>query len=119
MPTFPFIVLFSALSFAFYGASCLTSPHMREEFSRYRLGRYRILTGILEIAGAAGLAVGLFIPWIGLLAAVGLSLLMLLGFIVRRRIGDPLLRSFPALLYLILNAYITVIFLSTLLNSQL
>ncbi|MGC9452999.1 MAG: DoxX family protein [Oceanipulchritudo sp.] len=111
MPAFEFIVLFCAVSFIFYGSSCLLTRHMREEFDRYRLSRFRVLTGVLEIAGAAGLVAGLLEPAIGFVASAGLALLMFLGFMARRRIGDEVLRSFPALLYLILNLYLSAVFL--------
>ena len=79
---------------------------MRREFDRYGLPDQRKLTGLLEILGAAGLLTGLFIPSIGMLAAFGLSLLMFLGFLVRLKLRDGFLKSSPALLYMILNAYL-------------
>lgn len=102
------LILFNAVSFLLYGGSCLATDYMKREFYRYGLARYRILTGLLELAGAVGLIAGLMDPWIGLSAAVGLSLLMLLGFLVRLRIRDGLLKSSPALLYLFLNLVLVI-----------
>lgn len=105
MSAFTFIVLFNALSFLCYGCSCLYSRDMKREFVRYGLPRHRVTVGIAEILGAAGLVTGLFLNWIGMLASVGLIVLMAMGLLVRFRVGDGLLRAFPALLYLILNVY--------------
>ena len=105
-----FIILFSSISFLFYGMACLGTAYMESEFNRYGLSRYRKLTGVLEILGAVGLLAGILNPVLGVLAAAGLSLLMLAGLGVRVRIGDGLLRSFPALMYLLLNLYIIMIF---------
>jgi hypothetical protein len=106
MTTLQILIFISGLSFLFYGTSCLLSPYMRREFERYGLSDHRVLTGILEIAGAAGLFLGLVYPVLGAMAAGGLSILMLLGFLVRIKIKDGFVRSFPALFFMILNLYI-------------
>lgn len=105
------IVLFSSLSFLAYGGSCLLAERMRAEFGRYGLSRFRVLTGILEILGAIGLLVGLAVPLLGLMAASGLTLLMLAGVGVRVRIRDSFLQMLPAVFYLLLNGYIAAAFL--------
>jgi hypothetical protein len=97
------LAIFSGTAFLFYGISCLVTPYMKAEFDRYGLADHRILTGILEIAAAVGLFAGLFIPAAGIIASGGLSLLMLLGFLVRLKIRDGLIRSFPALFFMLVN----------------
>jgi hypothetical protein len=79
---------------------------MRREFDRYGLPGQRKLTGFLEILGAVGLLAGLFIPVIGMLASLGLSLLMFLGFLLRLKIRDGPFKSSPALFYMFLNLYL-------------
>jgi hypothetical protein len=79
---------------------------MQQEFERFGLPHLRQLTGALEIAGAGGLMLGLFLPILGCLAASGLSLLMLLGFLVRLKIKDGALRALPALFFMALNLYL-------------
>lgn len=101
-----FLTIFTSLSFFAYGIGCFSSSYMRREFERYGLPNQRKLTGLLEIMGAAGLLTGLFVPTIGMLAALGLSLLMLLGFMVRLKIKDGPLKSSPALIYMFLNLYL-------------
>ena len=99
-------VLVSSLSFYAYAASYFLSPHMKSEFKRFNLEKIGLLTVVLQILGATGLLVGLFYKPILSLAALGLSLLMLSGLIVRIRVKDGLLVSLPALFFLLLNAYI-------------
>ena len=96
----------SILSFLFYGASCLIATRMVQEFERYGLSRFRILTGCLQIAGALGLLAGFFLPYVTVLASLGLALLMLMGLIVRIRIKDPVIQTLPALFYCLLNIFI-------------
>ena len=82
------------------------------EFERYGLPGFRVLIGTLEFSGGLGLVVGLYEPFIGMLAAAGLSILLLCGFVVRVKIGDGILKSTPALLYFILNSYLATAFFS-------
>ena len=102
------VTLFCALSFLGYGVSCLFSPRMVVEFDRYRLRKYRVLTGVLQVLGGAGLLLGILYDPVGMLAAAGLSLLMLAGFITRLKIRDPLLLCLPSLAYMALCAWLTV-----------
>jgi hypothetical protein len=102
--------LASALAFLGYGLSCLFTSHMEQEFKRYGLSKFRRLTGALEVAGGAGLLVGfvMSIPTLTLFAALGLSLLMAMGLIVRLRLRDTLLQCLPALILLVVNAMLVV-----------
>jgi hypothetical protein len=106
------LVTLCGASFLFYGVSCLVSPFMKAEFARYGLADHRILTGCLEMAGAIGLFLGLVVPLIGILASAGLSLLMLLGFLIRLKIKDGFVRSFPAFFFMVLNLWILFLYLN-------
>ena len=76
---------------------------MKLEFQRYRLSQFRILTGILQIAGSTGLLLGyVYRPFI-LIASLGLGVLMLLGVSVRVKIRDPWYMIVPAFTYAVLN----------------
>jgi len=101
-------VTVSAALFLVYGALCLFSNGMEEEFSRYGLSRFRRLTGALELLGGAGLLVGLLLPEVMLVAAAGLALLMLLGVTARVRVRDPLLEMVPATVLMIANLWVLV-----------
>jgi hypothetical protein len=104
------IAVFTSLSFIAYGAGCLSSGWMRAEFERYGLARWRVITGFLEILGAGGVLLGLTVPLVGLLAAGGLTILMVGAFGVRLRIRDSFLQTLPSFLYLILTLYLAFLF---------
>lgn len=81
------------------------------EFKRFGMtDTQRLITGSLQLLGAAGVIVGLFIPIIGLLASGGLTFMMLVAFMVRIKIKDGFLQSSPSLLFLVLNGWIAVSF---------
>lgn len=104
-----FIVLtiFSGISFFIYGYNCLFSEFMIQEFGRFGLPKpQRIITGVAQMFGSVGLFLGLFYPFFGLVAAFGLSLLMLMGFAVRLKIKDKLKESLPSFIFMILNGYL-------------
>lgn len=99
---------FSSLAFLFFGISCLLSKRMVLEFQRYGLSRFRMLVGVLQLLGSAGLVIDERIPWVALVSACGLALLMFLGVMVRVIIRDSFYALLPALLLSILNFYILV-----------
>lgn len=104
-----FLVLFSSLSFLFFGISCLLTEQMRNEFIRYGLSKHLKVIGTLQIIGALGLGLGyLYLPYLSVVAAVGLSILMLFGFGVRLKIKDSFVQSAPSILYAIINGYIAI-----------
>ena len=41
----------SAVAFLFYGIVCVSTSHMKVEFERYGLARFRVLVGVLECLG--------------------------------------------------------------------
>ncbi|KRP37411.1 MAG: hypothetical protein ABS34_02860 [Opitutaceae bacterium BACL24 MAG-120322-bin51] len=110
---FTFFCLLTIVSFFCYGASCVFSAHMVVEFQRYGLAPFRLLTGYLQILGATGLLLGLLAsPAIGLIASIGLSVQMLLGFCVRIRIRDNIGQCLPSFIYMWINAGLALEFLS-------
>lgn len=103
-----FVITLNALFFLLYGLQCFISNKMVLEFERFGLpDSQRVLTGVLQLLGSAGLMVGLFLPIIGLLASGGLAIMMLVAFIVRIKIRDGFLESAPSLLFLLLNGWIS------------
>jgi len=98
---------FSGISFLFFGTSCLTSAYMKSEFIRYGFDRQRELTGYLQVLGGLGLLIGYWLtPLLAFLAAVGLALMMLVGFGVRLKIRDSFWASSPAFIFAALNIYL-------------
>jgi len=79
---------------------------MVAEFHRYRLARFRRLTGRLQLLGATGLLVGLYLPWVGGLAAAGIALQMACGLGVRVKIGDSWVQCLPATSYMLLCGWL-------------
>lgn len=100
------LVLFSSVSFIIYGSLLLVSAKMQNEFKRFKLEKFTILTGVLEILGGIGLLVGLKFGFILLISSGGLALLMLLGFVVRIKVKDNFWLSFPSFFFMVLNLFI-------------
>ena len=98
--------ILSALLFAWFGLSALISESMVVEFKRYGLARFRVLTGMLQVAGSLGMVVGHYYRPILLICAGGLTAMMILGVITRVRIKDPLYAAIPAFTLGVLNLYI-------------
>jgi len=96
----------SSLSFICYVISYSASPNMKKEFIRYGLQKLGLFVIILQFIGALGLIIGFKYPPILLFSSLGLSLLMMAGLLVRIRLKDSLWASFPALFFMLLNAYI-------------
>lgn len=94
MSLFTVLVIISGLVFLFYGVVCCFSVQMKNEFIRFGLPKFAMITGVLEFLGGLGLLVGLKLPFILVLSAGGLALLMLLGVAVRIKIKDSVPMSF-------------------------
>lgn len=104
---FSFYILVIALFFIFYGLQCLYSPFMRKEFERYGLPQIqRVLTGILQLLGALGLIMGFYMPWMGMMAAAGLTVMMAVAFGVRIKIKDGFKETAPSFIFMLMNAYL-------------
>jgi len=104
---FNVLLIFSAVSFLFFGIGCLRSPHLITEFERYGVPQFRTVVGLLQLLGALGIALGFWSPTLQLLSTFALAILMLLGFGVRLKIRDNFIQSFPAFFYFLLNLYLS------------
>ncbi|MFJ1973816.1 DoxX family protein [Streptomyces sp. NPDC087903] len=95
-----------ALGFTAVGVpKILALEKMRElaAESGFPVGAYRVI-GVLEVAGAAGVLLGLAVPVLGVLAGAGLLLLMAGAAITHGRKGDGLRGMAPALACAVLAA---------------
>ncbi len=99
-------IIISSLSFYAYVVSYFISPHMKNEFKRFNLEKFGILTIILEFLGATGLLVGIKWNLILMISSLGLGLLMFCGLAVRIKLKDSLWISLPAVFFMILNLFI-------------
>jgi hypothetical protein len=91
-------------------AKLLGHPRMRHAATRFGIPwpRYRLI-GAAELAAAAGVLVGLFWRPAGLLAAAGMTLLLLGALVTHRRAHDAVREALPALVALVLTvAYLVV-----------
>ncbi|QSS97060.1 DoxX family protein [Psychroflexus sp. ALD_RP9] len=109
------IVLLNAFAFLVYGLSCLLTTKMKDEFKRFGIPQFRILTGILQVLGGLGCIIGfIWLDQLLFISTIGLAILMFSGIIVRLKIKDALFAAMPALTFFILNliiAYKTYILL--------
>jgi hypothetical protein len=81
---------------------------MVQEFKRYKLERFRILTGYLELLGGMGTIIGLQHKPLYLFSLAGLATLMLMGMIVRIRLKDSFRQMMPAFVLMSINAYLLI-----------
>jgi hypothetical protein len=74
--------------------------------------RVRVFVGSMQLLGAAGLLIGLFVAPLGATAAAGLTLMMLLGLAARWRVHDIPRLMIPAGTLAALNAALVVLFVA-------
>ena len=96
----------TVILFLWYGITCLFTSKMVSEFERYRLARFRVLTGTLQVAASVGIGLGSFYRPVLLLSAGGLATMMFLAVITRFRIHDPVYAALPAFFLCLLNLFI-------------
>lgn len=108
------LLIFSAVSFLFFGIGCLRSPYLIAEFERYSVPQFRTLTGLLQLLGGLGILGGFYWNPLQLFSCFGLALLMLFGVGVRIKIKDSFIQCFPAAFYCFLNIYLVWSLIKTL-----
>ena len=97
------ILLFSAISFLFYGITSFFSKRMLSEYDRWGYKDYRILLGCLQFLGGIGLLIGLINSTLLTVASFLLTFMMITAVFVRIKIKDTIPQMFPAILYTVLN----------------
>lgn len=107
------LALISGLSFLRYGLAVLFRVRQRAEFTRYGMPGIRSFVGVMEILGGAAVLLGLAVAPLGAFGAAGLTLLMILGVIVRIRVHDAPRLMVPAASLGGLNAVLVVLFLGS------
>ena len=82
---------------------------MVEEFGVYGLPGWSVyVVGFLKVLFAVMLLVAVGIPWLALPGAIGLGLLMLGAIIMHLKVGDPMKKSLPAFLLLLLCGVVAI-----------
>lgn len=85
---------------------------MKQEFLRFKLSEtQRKITGVLQIVAGLALFFSFISPLVGIIATAGLTIQMLLGFMVRLKIKDSIILSIPSFIFMIFNGYLFVYFL--------
>lgn len=100
-----------AAAFAMAGASKIAGvAQMRESAAHLKVpwSQYRLI-GVAEVAGAAGLLIGLKVHFLGALAAICLTALMAGAVLFHRRAGDPPAAMAPAAVLLVLSLVLVVL----------
>ena len=72
------------------------------------LNVFKYLLGLCQLVGGVSLLLGLIWLPIASLSSFLLSTMMVSAIYVRIRIGDPLLRFLPAIIFMIINIYILI-----------
>ncbi len=103
--------LVSGASFLFYGYETLFQDPPRGEFERYGMPGVRRLVGTTQLLGGAGELIGLWLAPLGAAAAAGLTLMMVMGLVVRFKIHDAPRLMVPAASLGAVNAVLLVLFL--------
>ena len=97
------ILLFSAISFIFYGITSFFSKRMLSEYARWGYKNQRILLGCLQLLGGVGLLVGIINSTLLIVASFLLTFMMITAVFVRIKIRDNIIQMSPAILYTVLN----------------
>ena len=84
-----------------------TAKNMKEEFEVYGLPAWFVgLVGFLKLLFATLLLIGIWFQPVVQPAAVGMVVLMVGAIAMHLRVGDPLKRSLPALMMLVLSGFV-------------
>ena len=82
---------------------------MKEEFQVYGIGNtFMYLIGFLKVAFATLLLASIWYPDFSIPSAIGMGILMLGAIFMHFKANDPSIRSFPALMLLLMSLAIVV-----------
>lgn len=82
---------------------------MEEEFQVYGLSKTMMyMIGALKIIAALGLAASIWFPFLAIPSAAAMGFLMAGAIWMHLRVGDPLVKSAPAFIFLLLSAFIWI-----------
>ncbi|AZQ44379.1 DoxX family protein [Nonlabens ponticola] len=80
------------------------ATNMREEFAVYGLSKsMMIIVGTIKCFCAVLLLISIFYPSVEWVGAAGIVLLMAVAISMHFKVGDPIKKSFPAALFLVLS----------------
>ena len=99
-------IILSSLSFIGYSLAYFIAPKLRTEFKELKIDKLSKLVVFLELLGAFGLLIGFFFTPILIVSSLGLSVLMLLGVLIRLRHKQHFKLTLQALFFMLLNGFI-------------
>ncbi len=109
MNTSFYLIIFSSISFIYYGINSLFSKRMFSEYSRWGYENLRLFLAWCQLLGGCGLIIGMLHhslkPLITIISFL-LTIMMLVAIFTRIKSKDGLLLTLPSLFYSILNAII-------------
>ena len=84
--------------------------NMKEEFIVYGLPSWVMYSvGTLKVTFSVGLLAGLWIPEVVKFSASGIAIMMFFAIIMHVKIKDPLIRSIPAITFMVLSILIVLL----------
>lgn len=103
------LIIFSSISFIYYGINSFYSKRMVSEYSRWGYDKLRFFLAWCQLLGGCGLLIGLLhlslYPLISITSFL-LTVMMLTAVFTRIKAKDRLLMTLPSVFYSILNAII-------------
>ena len=109
MSTSFYLIVFSSISFIYYGLNSFFSKRMHSEYSRWGYKNFRPFIAWCQLLGGCGLIIGMLHhslnPMISITSFL-LTVMMLTAIFTRVKAKDGLLLTLPSLFYSILNAII-------------
>ena len=109
MNTFFCLIVFSSISFIYYGINSLFSKRMHSEYSRWGYDNLRLFLAWCQLLGGCGLIIGMLHHSLNLLTSITsflLTIMMLTAVFTRIKSKDGLLLTLPSIIYSIINAII-------------
>ncbi|HEY4600014.1 MAG TPA: DoxX family protein [Cerasibacillus sp.] len=98
------------LGFIMFGIMKFTAKEMVEGFEHFGLPQWlRVVTGILELLGAAALIIGIWVPILAIIGGVGLAIIMFFAALTHIRAKDPIQQAFMPTLLLILSVVVAIL----------
>lgn len=100
------------LYIGYEGVSKIAGAKLQVElFERIRLPQwFRVVTGIVQSIGSAGLIVGFWYPWVAAWAGVWLGITMALACLSHFRVKEPASKALPAFICLVLAAAVVLLY---------
>ncbi|MFC4775783.1 DoxX family protein [Paenibacillus sp. GCM10023252] len=109
---FTILQSFLLVSMGFGGGSKLAgAKSFVDMFEEMKLPQwFRVVTGIVQLAGAVGLVVGYWNAIVAVWAAIWIGVTMLVAVLLHFRVKDPIGKSVPAIIITLIAAALVVVY---------